>query len=577
MFVILADTINWPLIIGIAASAVAIILILFVLLYLFVFQKNKLRRQIRELDRRFEYLHALLIGQDAQYVKRLEIVSRTNLLYVDTHTRFLKKFKEVRDKHDANAQSTINNLKDLLDEKKYKLLKEALQDSKEIISCYEKEVNTLNSDLLAVVKPEEECRQNALSLKEQLRRIKQDYYSKQGDLQLVSESFEEVFHLLDSKFEEFESFIESAHYDDANSLLPQIDRIIRELSESMSDLPNYCALVVSIIPDKLASLENAYEILEQEKYPLHHLVVNQSIKEMKDELNRITYNIKRFELKHVSTELDNILSRIDEFFVLFNEEKEAREVFERENDEVYATVNDIERKFIKLCNNIPEVKKIYKISEEEESKINEIQNSINIQGAFKRSLDTFIHSSTKQPYSVLMGKMKELKDASAKVITEMQEFQDYLDSLKIDSEKAFELVYECYEKNRLSEAIVHEMNVPSIANKYSPIIERAYELVNLIYEYLNVLPIDVELVNQYAKELRDIAAKYFDDGEIKKDLNMMLLAENTIEITNRDRAHLSDINQLSLHSEELFFNGEFEAAYLNALKTIKRAYKDREE
>ena len=89
MFVILADTINWPLIIGIAASAIAVILILFVLLYLFVFQKNKLRRQIRELDRRFEYLHALLIGQDAQYVKRLEIVSRTNLLYVDTHTRFL--------------------------------------------------------------------------------------------------------------------------------------------------------------------------------------------------------------------------------------------------------------------------------------------------------------------------------------------------------------------------------------------------------------------------------------------------------------------------------------------------------
>ena len=553
-----------------------LLILIFILLFRFVFIPNRLKREIHDLDRRFEYLHALLIGQDAQYVKRLEIISRSNLLYVETHTRFLKKFKEIRDKHDASAQSTINHLKDLLDEKKYKLLKEAISDSKEIISVYEKEVNALNNDLLLVVKPEEDCRQNALSLKEQLRRIKQDYYAKQGDLQLLVESFDEIFSLLDSKFETFEANVESAQYDDANKVLPDIEVIINELSSSMDDLPKYCTMVMNLIPDKISSLENSYETLMQERYPLHHLVVTQSIKEMKEELIYLTNRIKRFELKNIDVELDNMLSRIDEFFTLFDEEKEARKIFNEENESVYQVVNELDRTFIKLRNSIPQYKQIYRLNETQEQKINEIQNSINIQGAFKRSLDTYIHSATQQPYSVLVTKIKELKDASNKVKDEINDFEIYLESLKTDSEGAYALIYEAFDKAINAYRMVKLMNLEVTNDKYLEAIKRSFTLIDGIYEHLNMLPIDVEVTNNLVKELKDIIAKYYDDGDIKKDFNLMILAENSIEITNRDRQHLSDIDHLANHCEQLFFDGNFEQAYINALQTIKRIRSDRE-
>ena len=566
------------LIILIPSLAGGILLLIFILflLFRFVFIPNRLKREIHDLDRRFEYLHALLIGQDAQYVKRLEIISRSNLLYVETHTRFLKKFKEIRDKHDASAQSTINHLKDLLDEKKYKLLKEAISDSKEIIAVYEKEVNALNNDLLLVVKPEEDCRQNALSLKEQLRRIKQDYYAKQGDLQLLAESFEEIFSLLDSKFETFEANVESAQYDDANKVLPDIEVIINELNSSMDDLPKYCTMVVNLIPDKISSLENSYETMIQERYPLHHLVVTQSIKEMKEELIYLTNRIKRFELKNIDVELDNMLSRIEEFFTLFNEEKEARKIFDEENESVYQVVNELDRTFIKLRNSIPQYKQIYRLNDLQEQKINEIQNSINIQGAFKRSLDTYIHSSTQQPYSVLVTKIKELKDASTKVKDEINDFEIYLESLKTDSEGAYALIYEAFDKAINAYRMVKIINLEVTDNKYLDVIKRSFELIDGIYEHLNMLPIDVEVTNNLAKELKDIIAKYYDDGDIKKDFNLMILAENSIEIINRDRQHLSDIDHLASHCEQLFFDGNFEQAYINALQTIKRIRSDRE-
>ena len=100
------------------------------LLYFTLFRHMWAKKQVRELSRRFEYLHALLFGQDSQYIKRIENISMTNLLYVNTHVEFKKRFKEVRDQADSTAQSVINDLKDLLSEHKYRVLKEKIPQAK---------------------------------------------------------------------------------------------------------------------------------------------------------------------------------------------------------------------------------------------------------------------------------------------------------------------------------------------------------------------------------------------------------------------------------------------------------------
>lgn len=559
----------------IIAIGIAIILGLAVvgfLLYKLVFEKNKLRRQLRDLDRRFQYLHALLIGQDAQYVKRLEIISRSNLLYVEIHTKFLKRFKEVRDKHDAHAQSTINHLKDLVDEKKYKALKAALADGKDLIASYEKEVNTLNNDLLQVVRPEEECRQASLSLKERLRAIKQEYYSKQSDLQLMTSSFEEIFEYIDSLFSEFEEYIERAQYDDANAILPKIDKILREMQNAMSELPNLCATVLTYIPDKIASLENAYEIMQQDDYPLHHLCVNTSIKEMRTRVAQLTVRIKRFDVRGVSNELDDIISRIDEYLALFEDEKKARTIFEEKNESVYQTVNMIERRFIKLCNTIPEVDSIYIINDEHRSSINSIQNNINKLGALKRSLDTFIHSSTKQPYSLLVNKMNEIEEASKIVIAALDEFDKYISSLRNDSENAYNLLFKYYEKVRDGEKLIRDINVQKITEKYNDKINRFYDLLHNVNHLLLTSPIDVDKVNADMDELQKINDELFDNGSINQDYNLMLLAENGILYANRDRHRLSDLDTLIKQAENLFSNGEFENSYVVIGNTLKKIH-----
>ena len=531
--------------------------------YIFVIEKNNMRRQIAELDRRFEYLHALLIGQDAQYVRRLEIIARTNLIYIEIHTKFLKKFKEVRDKHDAKAQSTINHLKDLRDEKglNAKRLKEEIIDAKALIDAFDREVNDLNSELLSVVKPEEDCRQISLTHKERFRRIKQEYFAKQNNLSLVSESFEQTFGLIDSLFDQFDKLVESANYDDANLMLPKIDKILDEISNDMSKLPNLCTMVTTYIPDKISSLENAFEIMQRDHFPLEHLCVKSAIREMKDEVNVYTTKIKRFDLKNVDEELNNIVSRIDEFITLFDDEKKARQEFESNNESIYSMVTTIERRFIKLCNTIPEVQKIYVVNDVQQTNINNIHNSINRLGALKRSLDTYIHSATKQPYSMLVSKMRELKTASDEVIASMDDFMKYIASLKNDSEEAFKRIYEGFYKVKEIERTLRKIDIEKIDAKYHEVVEQYYEYLKEVNVLLKTKPINVEKINNDIVEMTKIENEYFGKGLIGTTYNMMVLATNSIVYANRDRGNFADINDLINQAENMYYEAEFEQSY----------------
>ena len=546
----------------IVASSIVFIGLVFVI-YKFVIEKNNMRRQIAELDRRFEYLHALLIGQDAQYVRRLEIIARTNLIYIEIHTKFLKKFKEVRDKHDAKAQSTINHLKDLRDEKglNAKRLKEEIIDAKALIDAFDREVNDLNSELLSVVKPEEDCRQISLTHKERFRRIKQEYFAKQNNLSLVSESFEQTFGLIDSLFDQFDKLVESANYDDANLMLPKIDKILDEISNDMSKLPNLCTMVTTYIPDKISSLENAFEIMQRDHFPLEHLCVKSAIREMKDEVNVYTTKIKRFDLKNVDEELNNIVSRIDEFITLFDDEKKARQEFESNNESIYSMVTTIERRFIKLCNTIPEVQKIYVVNEVQQTNINNIHNSINRLGALKRSLDTYIHSATKQPYSMLVSKMRELKTASDEVIASMDDFMKYIASLKNDSEEAFKRIYEGFYKVKEIERTLRKIDIEKIDAKYHEVVEQYYEYLKEVNVLLKTKPINVEKINNDIVEMAKIENEYFGKGLIGSTYNMMVLATNSIVYANRDRGNFADINDLINQAENMYYEGEFEQSY----------------
>jgi septation ring formation regulator EzrA len=554
----------------IAVGVVAVLIAAAILLYIFVFSHNAYKKQVRDLERKFSYFDALLMGQDSQYIHHLEIVSRTNLLYVEKYNTYSKKFKEIFENDDKFAESMVKQLNSLIASNQYKNIKVVIADARKAIAIFEEAVNNLDAELYEIVKPEEEARQAIIKLKEQYRRVKQIFYSNSNDLELVANSFNKVFEKLDTSFVEFENHIESAEYEEANELLPTISKVIIALEDALSQLPNLCIMVQSVLPEKIEQLSTEYQNVERKGVPLFNLSFRHRVDDWKKTIEDIKKQLISLQTKGVNEKIDRIQKEIESTRELLNVEVDDKAIFEEAADKLYKSAISLEKEFLKICSLLPDVEKVYIISSEQKQHIEELKESMNKMGGSKRTLDNFIHSGTKQPYSILRKKLDDLQQDYSAAYKGLNDFKTYIDSLRNSCEEAYSLIFVYFYRTKQSEALLREIGISKFAEQYSSQIEACYELLNDIDRALKVQPIDVELVNDKVEQLKNVANQFFD--EIDNKYREEQLAESAIVYANRDRNHQADVHQQLSVLEDSFFEGEFVRVYHDANAIYRRMH-----
>ena len=554
---------------GLDARIIAAIVIIsvfliagFILLYIFVISRNYKKRQVRDLENKYSYLDALLIGQDSQYIHRLEIISRTNLLYVDKYEEYSLRFKEIYDNDDRFAESSVRQLNALINNKQYKHIKIVINDAKKAIAAFEEKVNRLDEDLYKLIKPEEDSRQSILQLKETYRRLKQSFYGSVSEIDLVSTSFIKVFDKLDVSFANFETLIESAEYEEAQALIPVITKVIVAIEDALNDLPNLCIYVTNVVPEKIDEIVNKYKSIEKQGLPLYNLGFNTKLEKWNADLNACKEKLSNLDSRGVMASLNKIQDDIVAMDALLDSEVENKNYFTTNSEKMDLKVMEIQKSYLKLCAVLPEVRQIYMIDESQEIELENLKVIMNNLDTSKRTLDGFIHSSTKQPYSTLKMKLDDLSSNYDMAYSGILNFKTYLDSLKKKSEEAYDLVFVYYYRAKNIEMILREMNVPEFASHYVEKINSCYNLLNDIDILIKIKPIDVNGVSEKVEELKNLANNMFD--EIENKAREMQLAESAIVYANRDRNHQADVHRRLNGLEKTFFEGDFETAYHDA-------------
>ena len=554
---------------GLDARIIAAIVIIsvfliagFILLYIFVISRNYKKRQVRDLENKYSYLDALLIGQESQYIHRLEIISRTNLLYVDKYEEYSLRFKEIYDNDDRFAESSVRQLNALINNKQYKHIKIVINDAKKAIADFEEKVNRLDEDLYKLIKPEEDSRQSILQLKETYRRLKQSFYGSVSEIDLVSTSFIKVFDKLDVSFANFETLIESAEYEEAQALIPVITKVIVAIEDALNDLPNLCIYVTNVVPEKIDEIVNKYKSIEKQGLPLYNLGFNTKLEKWNADLNACKEKLSNLDSRGVMASLNKIQDDIVAMDALLDSEVENKNYFTTNSEKMDLKVMEIQKSYLKLCAVLPEVRQIYMIDESQEVELENLKVIMNNLDTSKRTLDGFIHSSTKQPYSTLKMKLDDLSSNYDMAYSGILNFKTYLDSLKKKSEEAYDLVFVYYYRAKNIEMILREMNVPEFANHYVEKINSCYNLLNDIDILIKIKPIDVNGVSEKVEELKNLANNMFD--EIENKAREMQLAESAIVYANRDRNHQADVHRRLNGLEKTFFEGDFETAYHDA-------------
>lgn len=548
---------------------VIVLIGLSLLFYFLVISRLQYRKQASNLEKQFSHCQALILGQDSQYIHRLEIISRTNLLYLSKYEQFHRRFKSLHDNEEYYAESLLKQLKSLLAAKQYKNIKSVISETKKAVNNLQETVNSLDADLYEVIKLEEDCRRTIDHLREVYRHVKQSYFSESNELEMVAATFNKMFDKIDAAFAKFDEQLEGAEYEDINQEANDLNNVLTALGHVLIELPTLCKFTKEDIPNALSELQNKYKETEKQGVPLYHLAFKNHVEDWKKRLAELSKRIINLQIGGVKSECELILVEINKMGEQLGNEIEARDYFKGHYDFVYQSVNYVEKMFLRICAILPEIKNIYLISPAEEAKIESLGKSVDDLGNSKRFLDGFVHSGTRQPFSLLKSKLDELEANYSIVNKGVNNFKDYIDSLKNTAEEAFNLISVYYFQVKEAEKTLEEIGIDSFEAQYKDRIDSIYESLNDIYVEVQTQPINVEEVNNRISNLKNTANEMFEDIEAKA--RNARLAERSLVALNRDRDE-QDINQTVNQLEASFYKGEFQTVYSQANSLYKNRH-----
>lgn len=533
----------------------------FILLYSFVILPSSYKKQVRSLEKKFSYLDAKLIGQDSQYIHRIEIISRTNLLYLDKYESFSRRFKSIFETEDKYAESMIKQLNSLITAKQFKSIKAVIQETKKALNIFEENLESLDSDLYKIIKLEEDCRKQIDYLKEVYRHVKQTYYSESSDLEMVSGTFNKMFEKIDATFSKLEDLVESAEYDEINEEIPTLNNVLIALGKVLIELPTLCALTKTVVPEKISEIQIKYKETEKQGVPLYHLGFKNHVEDWKKRLSELNKRVINLQCSGVHTECDLILAEINRISNQLDDEIKARTYFKENYEDVYRKVNEVQKTFLKISSMLPQIQEIYLIGPEQTSKIDELSKAVTNLGNSKRYLDGFVLSGTRQPFTLLKNQLDELKANYEVVAGGVEEFKNYLDSLKTTAEEAYKMIYVYYYRMKEIEKVLSEIGIEDLKASYQEKIDAAYDVLNYIYDRIQSKPINVQEITNKIEQLKNISNALFD--EIDSKSRYSVLAEAAIIQLNSHRNE-QDIAQALEQLEASFYKGEFESVYNRA-------------
>jgi septation ring formation regulator EzrA len=351
-------------------------------------------------------------------------------------------------------------------------------------------------------------------------------------------------------------------------MIAKMTKAIKKILGLMNELPRICVLLASVIPEKIKALLDTSDTMQKQGYPLHHLLIKDTISKAKDELEKMQTRITVFDIYGMEVLLNSIGEKLESFYPLFEKEKEAKVTFDKDYESTYDAVNNLERRFSKLNSGLPKIKEIYVLEHQRLSEVESIKELISRLNLTKRGLDTLVLAGTKQPYTLQVNKINILKKEADIGERKLDEFTRYLASLKTHSQEAYASVNQYFLQFKDAEKALDDLNMQILTEQYDNQLTTFYQNLKQIVDALSLLPIDMNVVQQNLMLVKQEGQALVQ--RIHATIKLALETEKLLLTANKDRHRTTDNQKIIALAEQAFFEGKFEKANQEATNLLKK-------
>lgn len=482
-----------------------------------------------------------------------------------------------RDRLDVIRTNQIPKITDMLLEADYSLSQKDYKSTIYKIAKLEMEIYKVrtNSDFLLneikeITSSEERSRTMVTKLKSEYRDLYEKFNKDRESYGEIDEPIELQFETIAKRFEDFEAVMESNEFLEVNGLIKAIDEMIKHMKNVIDETPSIILMCKTILPKKIEEVQNEYNRMVKDGYPLDYLNIEYNIEEANKKINDIYDRARVLNLEDSLFELKVLAEYFDSVFNDYEKEKVDKNEYEDVQRIISKKLKKLNKIIAQIFNQLDEIRNIYNLSNDNISVLYQIKEEIEKINDDYNILISHTSNNT-FAYSKLSNEMENLNLRVASVEQSLDSVLDSLGNMQDDEQRARQQLDEIKTILRDSKYKIKEYNFPIIPNNYFVELNEAQVAIKEIIKELDNKPITIEVLNTRVDTARDLVLKLYKTT--KEMTKTAMFAELAIVYGNRYRSDENELDKYLTYAEKLFYKGEYQKSLEISINSLNRVEK----
>ena len=490
---------------------------------------------------------------------RLETLGQHSQTLQNTYDERKKQYDEIYQRKDRAILNSLNSIDELLKDKDFRQVREIERDVEADIQAYARTISSFSADLSTLLQEDTDIHSSAVAVKSKLRQIREFYQGHSMELKGLEDSFEIILQDADNAIEKFNELADCTKYDEAKEVLKELDGILTATVSIMDQLPLLQASVTTVLPNKLDELMNTYQEMLENQYVVEYLDVERKVSDMRHELDLLRSKLAFLDISGVKDEIDALQTEITDINAAFEQEKQAKENFLHSQSYLDESTYSIESSYSRHINNIRKLQSVYLLDQKYVDQMYALKSDVESIGFLKRDLDSYLDTSNRKPYTIIMKKLSEMKSEVTKTNRTMNDYQSYLNSLKVTIDQVFSGLQECFVNLSVRRQKVRLLGVETYRVSTKPKFDRFFDTICEIAKMLEVFPLNVPEIDAKFRSFQS-DCKYFL-SDIDQNLEYAEGAEQGIVYGNFYRIEFNDCDSMLRSAENDYQSGNFKQSF----------------
>ena len=529
-------------------------------------KNKKIKKTLEQLEIEKNKLATSPIVPELAKVESYLNNDKLKALYDEWSNR-LKQIKEVQ----------IPKLSDMILDAEYSLSQMDYKSTMYKIAKLEMELYKVrtNSDFLFgeikdLTSSEERSRTIITGYKARYRSLYQRFVDSKAEFGQFESVINTQFEVIAKRFEDFESIMDNSEYTEVDKILNIIDELLNHMAVVIEEVPSIVIMTSSVIPKNIKEVEDAYNQMIKEGYPLDYLNVEYNLKEINNKVNEIVERTQHLDMNQSLLELKVLVEYFDDVFKDFEKEKLDRKTYEEKVLSFNTKLTKINGVVDDMLSQFNEIKNIYDLKPEDINVLNEVKQELNELNTNFKVLQDHTKFNNTFAYSKLVSEIEGLSNNLSHTEEKLDRLLGVIGNMHDDEVRARQQLEEIKLVLKDSKLQMRDYKLPVIPDYYYVELNEANIAIKEIVKELDKKPITIEVLNTRVDTARDLVLKLYT--KTKELMKNAMFAEKAIVYGNRYRSSNLDLNNSLSISEKLFYKGEYKKSFemtVNVLNKIE--------